>query len=118
MTANLSFQIEAKEEVLRLPAAALRFVPQSYQVRPEDRHYVETLPTANADNAPKRTANEKAEQARNRQNRRVWVQDGLLLRAVPVTLGLIDNQYAEILSGDLTDGQAVVTGTENLFAPR
>jgi HlyD family secretion protein len=118
MTANLSFQIEAKEDVLRLPAAALRFVPQPYQVRPEDRHYVETLPTANADNTPKRTAGEKAEQARNRQNRRVWVQDGLLLRAVPVTLGLIDNQYAEILSGDLTDGQAVVTGTENLFAPR
>ena len=27
MTANISFQIEAKENVLRVPAAALRFVP-------------------------------------------------------------------------------------------
>ena len=43
MTANISFQIEAKEDVLRVPVAALRFVPLAAQVRPEDRHYVEAL---------------------------------------------------------------------------
>jgi HlyD family secretion protein len=118
MTANISFLIEAKEDVLRAPAAALRFSPLAAQVRPEDRHYVEGLPSNPSEGAPKRSATEKAEQARNRQHRRVWVQDGLLLRAVPVTLGLIDNQYAEVLEGDLRDGQAVVTGTEILFAPR
>ena len=41
MTANITFPIETKEEVLRVPAAALRFPPLSAQVRPEDRHYVE-----------------------------------------------------------------------------
>ncbi len=118
MTANISFQIEAKDNVLRLPAAALRFVPAAAHVRPEDKHYLEVLPTSPSEGAPRRTASEKAEQARNRQHRVVWVQDGDLLRAVPVTLGLIENQFAEILSGDLREGQAVVTGTENALAAR
>jgi HlyD family secretion protein len=117
MTANISFEIEAKENVLRVPAAALRFTPLPYQVRPEDRHLVEAAQMNPSEAAPKRSADEKAEQARKRKHRHVWVQEGLLLRAVPVTLGLIDNQYAEVVEGDLHDGQALVTGTENLFAP-
>ena len=118
MTANLSFPVEAKDGVLRLPAAALRYVPPAGQVRPEDRHYVESLPPANGAGTATGTAAEKAEKARNIRNRHIWVQDGPLLRAVPVTLGLIDYQYAEILGGDLAEGQAVVTGTDSLFGPR
>ncbi len=118
MTANLSFQIEAKEDVLRVPAAALRFAPQPSQVRPEDRHYLDGTPANGADASPRATAAEKAEKARNRQNRRVWVKDGEWLRAVPVTLGLIDNQNAEVANGDLSEGQAVVTGNDTLFGPR
>ena len=119
MTADLTFQVESKENVLRVPAAALRYVPQAAQVRPEDRHYVNGQPVADGtETAPKDTADAKAEKARKRQNRHVWVQDGPLLRAVPVTLGLIDNQNGEIVIGDLTEGQAVVTGIDNMIGPR
>jgi HlyD family secretion protein len=118
MTANISFPIEAKTDVLRVPAAALRFIPQSAQVRPEDKHYLDAQAAGQSENRPKRSASEKAEQARQRQHRIVWVQDDSLLRAVPVTLGLIDTQFAEVVEGDLTENQAVVTGTESLFAPR
>ena len=70
MTANITFQIESKENVLRVPAAALRFVPLAAQVRPEDRHYVNGQPAADgAEAAPKDTAGAKAEQARKRQHR-------------------------------------------------
>jgi HlyD family secretion protein len=117
MTANITFPIEAKENVLRVPAAALRFVPPAEQVRPEDRHYIEALPTGTVDSGTKRSAGEKADLARKRQHRIVWIQ-GQQLQAVPLTLGLIDNQFAEIVSGDLSEGQAVVTGTEGLFGPR
>jgi HlyD family secretion protein len=113
MTANLSFQIEAKEDVVRVPAAALRFVPLPSQVHPEDRHYLEALPTSPAEGAPKGTASQKAEKSRNRHHRVVWIQEGELLRAVPITVGLMENQFAELLSGDLSEGQAIVTGTEN-----
>jgi HlyD family secretion protein len=118
MTANLSFQIQAKEDVLRLPAAALRFVPLPAQVRPEDRHYLELAPASPAEGKANRTAAEKAERSRGRQHRVVWVQDGELLRAVPVTLGLIEHQFAEIADGDFTEGQPVVTGTESPATPR
>jgi HlyD family secretion protein len=118
MTANVSFLIEAKDNVLRVPAAALRFVPQPEQVRSEDKHFVDATVTNPQESEPQKTATEKAELARNRQRRRVWVKDGDLLRAVPVTLGLIENQYAELLDGDLTEGQAVVTGVEDAKPPR
>ncbi|HVS40523.1 MAG TPA: efflux RND transporter periplasmic adaptor subunit [Gemmataceae bacterium] len=118
MTANLTFQIDAKDDVLRIPAAALRFAPQPSQVRPEDRRYLDGLPANSSEAAPKSTAVEKVEKAHNRQNRRVWIKDGDLLRAVPVTLGLVDNQNAEIVTGDLKEGQLVVTGNDSIFAPR
>jgi HlyD family secretion protein len=118
MTANLTFPIESKEEVLRVPAAALRFVPLPAQVRPEDRHHVEALPAAPSEGGQKSTAGEKADQSRKRRRRVVWVKDGELLRAVPVTLGLMENRFAELLGGGLAEGQEVVTGTETGGPPR
>ena len=44
--------------------------------------------------------------------RLVWVQEDKLLRAVPLTLGLIENQYAEVVEGELKEGQVVVVGLE------
>ena len=118
MTANITFPIETRNDVLRVPAAALRFVPLPAHARPEDRHYAEPLPIVRATEGTKRTANEKAEQMRKRQHRIVWVKDGDLLRAVPVTLGLMDNQFSELVGGGLTADQEVVFGTESGAAPR
>ena len=120
MTANLTFPIESRENVLRIPAAALRFVPLPAQVRPEDRHHVEvTLTLPAPETGKKSTAAEKAEQSRKRHQRIVWVKDeGGLLRAVPVTLGLIQNQYAELLSADLAEDDEVVVGIDTNPAPR
>ncbi|CAN5309432.1 efflux RND transporter periplasmic adaptor subunit [soil metagenome] len=118
MTANISFEIETKENVLRLPAAALRFLPTIAQARPEDRHYVDDTSTEASKVTPIRSASEKADQSRNRQRRVVWVQAGDHLRAVPITLGLIENQFAEVTSGDLTEGESVVIGIETVSPSR
>ena len=113
MTATITFPIEKKDNVLRLRVAALLILPTPAQVRPEDRSYLETADLGNS----QRSATAKAERAQKRTQRHVWVQEGNLLRAVPVTLGLMDRQYAEILQGDLAEGQEVVIGTELLNAP-
>ena len=120
MTANITFQIEAKENVLRVPAIALRFTPLPAQVRPEDRHYLEAITTVQTSSGSgvKRSASDKAGLAQSRQRRTVWVQDGELLKAIPVTLGLIENQFAEVVSGDLSEGEAIVTGTEGTLGAR
>ena len=83
MTANISFQIEAKQDVLRVPTSALRYFPLPASVRPEDRHYLEGTTTSEDENAPRLSAGEKATLARNRQKRIVWIQEEQLLRAVP-----------------------------------
>ena len=118
MTANITFPIEAKENALRVPTSALRFTPAPAQVHPDDRHYLEAITTSQAIITGKRSADEKAELAKGRQRRIVWVQEDKWLRAVPVVLGLMEHQHAEIVRGDLTEGQAVVTGMEGNVAPR
>ena len=42
--------------------------------------------------------------------------DGNQLAAVEVVTGLADKRSTEILSGDLAEGQAVITGTQNPVA--
>jgi HlyD family secretion protein len=118
MTANLSFLIEGKDQVVRVPAAALRFVPPADKVQPEDRHYLDGSGAGAAESGTKLTAGQKAAAARSRSRRIVWVQEGDLLRAVPVTLGLMDNQFAELIEGDLEAGQDVVTAMETSVGGR
>ena len=60
----------------------------------------------------KLSAERRVEQAKARTKRVVWVADGPRLVAVPVTIGLQDGQYAELVSGDLKPDQALVTGLE------
>ena len=63
------------------------------------------------------SASEKVQFARNRMKRVVWVEEkGGLLRAVPVVLGLTDNQHAEIIEGELEVGQKVVIGVSTAGA--
>ncbi|MBI3821612.1 MAG: HlyD family efflux transporter periplasmic adaptor subunit, partial [Planctomycetes bacterium] len=117
-TANITFQLRAAKDVLRVPVAALRFTPPKEQVRPEDRYRLEALSSSRTETGAKRTADEKAKTAAAKSERHVWVQDGKLLRAVPVTLGLTEHQYAELRKGDLREGDVVVTGIEANVTPR
>lgn len=104
MTANITFEIDAEDSVLRVPMAALRFVPTPAQVRPEDRHHVVPPPPGAG---PRKPAAEPG-----KQQRLVWIKDGDLLRAVPVTLGLMEPQFAQLIGEDLTEGQELVIGIE------
>jgi HlyD family secretion protein len=117
MTANISFQVGQRTDKLRIPNAALRFFPQRDQVRPEDRKLLEgAIQNEEVDEQTiaARSAEEKAESRRRRNRRHVWMLDGELLRAVEVITGLSDSKNTELVSGDLREGQKLVTG----LAPR
>ena len=47
---------------------------------------------------------------RKRNRRHVWAVDGDLLKAIPVVVGLSSNQYTEVVSGELKEGDTLVTG--------
>jgi HlyD family secretion protein len=116
MTASLSFQVGAAKDVLRIPNAALRFYPTREQVRPEDRKLLEIAATAVPDDQDRSDTNlsaqDKAEMRRRRNRRHVWVVEGEFLRAVEVVTGLTDSKNTELTSGELSDGDKLVTGVQ------
>jgi HlyD family secretion protein len=116
MTANITFQIAVHDNVLRVPNAALRFFPQAEQVRREDRVLLEGgydgSPAENRDppqEKDKRGDLPAAPGAKGRL-RHLWVVDGEWLRAVPVVAGITDKTFTEIVGGDVTDKELVVSG--------
>jgi HlyD family secretion protein len=103
MTANVRIQVERKDDVVRVPNAALRYQPPGEKdaspaalVRPG-----RTEPTAIA-GTPARAF--------------VVARDGTP-RAVSIVVGLTDGTSFEVLEGDLRPGQPVIVG-ETTSAPR
>jgi HlyD family secretion protein len=115
MTASLSFQVDEAKSTLRIPNAALRFYPPLEQVRPEDRWLLEAVdPAPESEEAAtsKRSALETARSRRGRNRRHVWVIDGGYLKVVRVGTGIGDNRHTQMVSGELTEGQQLVTGIQ------
>jgi HlyD family secretion protein len=115
MTPNLSFQVDERKDALKVPNAALRFYPQLKHVRKEDRPLIEGKEKTEEEKRNEQaesaiSAKERAEQRRERNKRHVWVEEGHLLRAIEVEMGLSDSHYTEIVSGDLKEGDVLVTG--------
>jgi hypothetical protein len=42
----------------------------------------------------------------------VWVVEGDKLRAVPIVMGISDSRFTEVKSGDLSEGEQLVTGVK------
>lgn len=117
MTASISFTVDERKDVIKIPNAALRFYPEAQYVRQEDRKLLEG---ANKDKDDEDdsddvilSAEEKAEARRKRKQRHVWVVDGEFLKAIEIEVGLIDNRFTELVSGQLKKGQKLVTRKEN-----
>ena len=120
MTASISFQVANRENVIKIPNAALRFYPDARHVRPEDipileGHHEQTS-ERNDDDAQQSdktlSAAERSQLRKERDRRHVWVQDGTKLRAISVVTGLSDSRYTELIEGDLHSGDVLVTGIQ------
>ena len=113
MTASISFQIESKKDVLKIPNSALRFYPHEDHVRKEDRALLDGADAADKDDSDvnlQLSAAEKSNAARERNKRHVWVVEGDLLKAVEIVTGISDSKYSELVSGDVTNGMKLVSG--------
>lgn len=117
MTASLSFEVDERDDCVRIPNAALRFFPTPEQVRKEDKHLVSgtsdvVTPEEKRDKASLRglSAADRSALRKQRSRRHVWVVDGELLRAVEVLTGLSDSRDTELVEGDIREGDELVTG--------
>jgi len=117
MTANVSIETGRREGVLRLPSAALRFRPK----------------TATDSKERKQTATGQKPSGMGRGKATGMQQKVYLLKAgkpvaVPVTTGLADASYIELVEGNLKEGDELVTeqtdsskkkpGTSSHMGPR
>jgi HlyD family secretion protein len=111
MTANLSFEIDKKEDVILVPGAAIRWIPDEKLVRPEDKKILEGL-DQNADEDAARSASDRVAATRRRRTRHVWVQEGDQVRGIEIEFGITDGQYYELVRGELSAGMELITGVE------
>ena len=112
MTANLSFQIEKKSGVVKIPNAALRFYPERLQVHPDDRKILDGVAEERSEDnvATNQSASETFDANQKRSERYVWYQDGDFLRAIKLRIGISDSRYTELLDTSLTEGKELVIG--------
>lgn len=94
MTANITCEVARRHDALKLPNAALRFKPDFILANDNREEQFESSIT----NAPVSSQTQ------------VWVLNGRVLEAVPITLGISDGAFTEIVDGNLKEGQEVVTG--------
>lgn len=134
-TANVQFDAGKHHDVLLVKNIALRWRPQPQQVRPDERDdYVKKQKARGQRNQPAAVSGGGAIKAPDTQadkDRRergtLWITDGQFVHALKVKIGATDGDTTEIISGDVKEGDQVVTGeehndggnaTENPFAPK
>jgi HlyD family secretion protein len=86
MTANATIEVARRDDVVRVPAAALRFKPEAGVLA----HF-----SASAAQTPKGPV--------------VWVSNGTTIAPVPVKPGASDGTFTEILGDALAEGALLVT---------
>ena len=107
MTANVSITTAKRDDVLRIPTRALRFRPEGPQAtegkKPKDKKQKK---------AAKAEKKEKKKKDKTEENAVYVLEPDGTLRRVEVEIGVRDNQHAELLSGDLHEGDDIVVGLQ------
>ena len=89
MTANVSIETESKQNVLRVPNAALRFKPATSVATPDQKG------------------------AKGPKGPGVWILENNKPKNVKITTGISDGNFTELISNELTEGEQIITDSSN-----
>jgi HlyD family secretion protein len=103
MTANVSVIVASKDGVLKIPNAALRFRPSE-----KDVPAAKTSSVNKTDTGPSGRAGKGGGQSAPR-GYTIWILENDKPKRALVTIGISDGSFTEIASGDVKEGQAVIT---------
>lgn len=104
MTANLQIVTDEREDVLRIPNAALRFRP----AQPVAAVATENVARQQTGRRSRESATVEADEGSSARVYRL-AADGSP-QAVPIRVGATDGSYTEVLRGGLKEGDAVIVG--------
>ncbi len=126
MTANVTIDVAAVQNVLRVPNAALRFKPDPSTLPPAERPVTATATTAGSGAAPERAAAEMGQRRRGiagaggafaggahqRPAQSVWLFDPATkkLTQAQIRTGITDGRFTEVVSGDVKEGDNIIVG--------
>jgi HlyD family secretion protein len=96
MTAAARIVVDQRSDVIRVPDQALRYVPKGYVAAPAQPGVAPAAPSGSQSNRGQ-----------------IWVLRDGEPKAVPVVLGLDDDSFAEIVSGDVKPGDLVITAEQS-----
>ena len=117
MTADLSFEVSKRVDVIRIPDEAIRYVPDKTEhVREEDKKIIERLNGGKGDEDDEEeeeilsAARSRVAAIQKRRKRHVWVVENEKLKAVEIEFGIDSGGYYELVKGDIEEGAELVTG--------
>jgi HlyD family secretion protein len=96
MTAAARIIVDQRNDAVRVPNQALRYAPKGYVERPAQPGATPTAPAGSESNQGQ-----------------VWVLRDGKPTAVPVVLGLDDDSFTEIVSGDVQPGDRVIMAEQD-----
>lgn len=106
LTANLKFMVAERHNVLLVPNAALRWLPQPDQIAPDFRPQLQK----GKGGKPGERGGPGAKEESGRGT--VWMVKGAYVQPVKVRLGLSDGSLTEIQSSELQEGTQVVVAEQ------
>lgn len=117
MTANVDIITSRARNVLRVPNAALRFVPPlpaGAAARPAQAQ----APAGAPAKPPAAGAPSVGASARGPRGPAVWILERGKPKRVPVKIGISDGNTTQLLEGDLKEGEPVITEAVSKAKPR
>ncbi len=124
MTANLSFEVSQRTNVLLVANSALRWRPQLQQVAPDVREsYAKSLRQRRSATEDKQSTSGDKERS---ERATLWVEDAGFVRPIKIYIGQSDGVMTEVVDGAVQEGVQVVIGevrqnserTTNPFTPQ
>lgn len=130
MTANVTVLVDRREDVLKAPAAALRFRPAGDESRPRRERPEGAATGGPSRERPEDPAGRNGTGSGRRPGPTVWVLDSTgEPRPIRVEVGISDGQFTQVISSELGEGDSVIVSSPgapaipanqqvNPFAPR
>jgi HlyD family secretion protein len=126
LTANVQFQVASRQGVLKVPNAALRWIPQTEQIEPSVRASASqdqsgssgrrgggpgTSPSGRSTTKRTRAASGPAMNNEPKFGT-VWVPEGQYVKPIKVKVGISDGTDTEVAGGDLAENTEVVVAEQ------
>jgi HlyD family secretion protein len=114
MTANVTILVNHREDVLKVPAGALRFHPPTEGQKSSSNGARAGMPSPGSHPSAEGSVSSLSKNQEGARQDRVWILDQLgKPQPVPVQIGISDGSSVEITSGDLKEGDQVIVGIGN-----